>query len=291
MSKTVNLADLTALLVKIEEEREVRENAYSIAPSSIVPVRRSLRDLMDRYDIRDVIAGRRETSHGVYARRGTDVLVPPTTLEDPYSSVSRFPWPTWATYGGIGRQLNANVVLAGVAVPEETETERNLRLERKEAEKRRIESFDDLIDNVGAAPSAKLENPYPASARSPDYMHTITAWRGWDSDGCVLQSLGNKEEWRPRMSIPADCACSTHPAPDLHCRCGYWSFKRPELMKKALHNYIEDVAVVGSVEIWGRVIECENGWRSEFAYPKELWLLKPGLESLSWTYGVPVRRL
>jgi len=32
-------------------------------------------------------------------------------------------------------------------------------------------------------------------------------------------------------------------------------------------------------------------YRSEFAYPKELWLLKPGLEFLSWTYGVPVRML
>lgn len=61
-------------------------------------------------------------------------------------------------------------------------------------------------------------------------------------------------------------------------------------MKKALHAYQSLVMVVGSVEIWGKVIECENGYRSEFSYPKELWLLRPGLESLSWTYGVPVRK-
>ena len=50
--------------------------------------------------------------------------------------------------------------------------------------------------------------------------------------------------------------------------------------------------VVGTVEIWGRVIECENGFRSEFAYPKELWLLSEDddLSKLSWTYGVPVRK-
>jgi len=34
-----------------------------------------------------------------------------------------------------------------------------------------------------------------------------------------------------------------------------------------------------------------NGFRSEYSYPKELWLLNEGLESLSWTYGVPVRKL
>jgi hypothetical protein len=58
-----------------------------------------------------------------------------------------------------------------------------------------------------------------------------------------------------------------------------------------MEHYATSVDVIGEVEIWGRVIECENGWRSEYAYPKELWLLGEGLESLSWKYGVPVRRL
>jgi hypothetical protein len=56
-------------------------------------------------------------------------------------------------------------------------------------------------------------------------------------------------------------------------------------------EYVDSVDVVGTVEIWGRVIECRNGFRSEYAYPKELWLLRDGLEHLSWTYGVPVRKL
>jgi hypothetical protein len=43
------------------------------------------------------------------------------------------------------------------------------------------------------------------------------------------------------------------------------------------------------VSLWGRVVETENGYRAEHAYPSELWLLDDSLEELGMVYDVPVR--
>lgn len=153
-----------------------------------------------------------------------------------------------------------------------------------------------------AAKIAELARIEPAKIafvpRVPDYTQTLTGWRAWKVHNEKLYSLGMSQYWEPRVAKEAFCAyeggyeteSATHPSPARDCSCGYWSFSSMDILMDALKAY-SGVAVVGSIEIWGRVIECENGYRSQFAYPKELWLLKPDLEYLSWTYGVPVRTL
>jgi hypothetical protein len=136
----------------------------------------------------------------------------------------------------------------------------------------------------------KAAEPVKIGKRMPDYCHTITAYRGWAVKNEQLTALGQSDIWKPKTAKPAKCSSQgkAHRAPSKECSCGYWSFRTMDLLTEALRNYRE-VTVVGAVEIWGRVIECDNGYRSEFAYPQELWLLKPDMEYLSWTYGVPVR--
>ena len=57
-------------------------------------------------------------------------------------------------------------------------------------------------------------------------------------------------------------------------------------------------AVVGRVKMWGKVIPGEHGWRAQYAYPAELFIVKslignlvnrhlPLYEDLQ-NYGVPV---
>lgn len=134
--------------------------------------------------------------------------------------------------------------------------------------------------------------PVKITRRSPDFCQTITAWRGWGIKNEKLQALGQEAAWKPKEAKPAKCTQSkSHRAPSRECNCGYWSFKSLDLLTEALKGYTTSVAVLGQVEIWGRVIDCENGFRSEFAYPKELWLLKQDLEYLSCSYGVPVRSI
>lgn len=147
------------------------------------------------------------------------------------------------------------------------------------------------IAQAGEEQPVKIEDPEPPKpAPSPDYIGTLTAWRGWSVNDGILTALGTDYDWAPKRAARAKCEHHSHPAPQMQCSCGFWSFKTLDLLVEALRNYTSDTLVVGTVEIWGRVVECQNGFRSEFAYPKELWLLKGGMESLSWTYGVPVRQ-
>jgi len=147
--------------------------------------------------------------------------------------------------------------------------------------------LNENIAKLKDAEAVKLSKPMP------DHIATLTAYRAWRATSQGLVPLGRSiNNWLPKRAERATCCrVASHRAPVRDCECGYWSFKSMDLLQKALPDYANNVAVVGSVEIWGRVIECENGFRSEFAYPKELWLVKPGLEFLSWEYGVPVRMI
>jgi hypothetical protein len=141
------------------------------------------------------------------------------------------------------------------------------------------------ISKLSGAEAGMVQKPMP------DYTHTLTAWRGWQIDSAKLSALGTDHEWEPKKAQQAICKNHEHPAPQKSCSCGFWSFKTLDLLTEALKSYSDHVTVIGTVEIWGRVIECENGFRSEFAYPKELWLFEENMEYLSWTYGVPIRRI
>ena len=139
--------------------------------------------------------------------------------------------------------------------------------------------------------------PIKLTGRVPDHYATLLGWRGWKVEGGKLVALGMTGVWEPKKAVRAVCTSralgtgSVHDAPDKGCKCGYWSFKSQERLHIALEGYANHVQVIGTIEHWGKVVECTNGFRSEYAYPKELWLLEDGLEHLSWEYGVPIRRI
>lgn len=133
-----------------------------------------------------------------------------------------------------------------------------------------------------------------------DYTQIITAWRAWavtPQDGrWLLSALGVGTIWEPHKPMTANCKTGPfalrreeHIAPKSDCSCGIWSFKSDDELLKRSEDY--RFKVFGQVSIWGRVIECEFGYRAQFAYPKELWLLDSSLEELGYTYGVPVRTI
>lgn len=237
----------------------------------IVPPKSPLDEKMDKYDI--FVQGNFSHNHGtsvfpIYGPKPDD-----KPFNSPmYSPLGGWGWPTYGNIGNIG-SFDEEHTTPPVESP-------HSRLKAK-------------LARMAAVEAVKIVDPAPSTlAVSPDYTHTITAWRGWAATNGMLESLGSNARWEPRRAPKANCfRCGDHAAPSLSCNCGYWSFKTRELLEAALDRYALDVEVVGQVEIWGRVIECENGWRSEYAYPKELWLLDEGMESVSWRYGVPVRRL
>jgi hypothetical protein len=152
------------------------------------------------------------------------------------------------------------------------------------------------IDALGAKiAQLKDSEAIKMTAPIPDYMGTITAWRGWQIRNGKLAPIGTSGIWEPKKANRAVCTKletgANHDAPSKKCTCGYWTFRTMETLQEALAGYAQKVQVIGTVDIWGKVIECTNGFRAEYAYPKELWLLDDELEHLSWTYGVPIRKL
>ena len=88
----------------------------------------------------------------------------------------------------------------------------------------------------------------------------IIGWRIWGLCNGLLHSMFVSHLWRPGVLERAVCNDSG-PA-----NLGYHAFKHRERAEREASRHIYDsLAIVGSVAMWGEVIEHEYGWRSEYA--------------------------
>lgn len=263
---------------------QVETHYPSTMPGVISPVdpgRRSALDvLMDKYDL--FVQGNFNHNHGtpefpIYGPRQDENVFMPIFWSTPAMA--------WSTYGSPNRM---NAVLTGIGIPE---PEVDPAPPKETAHDRLKNKINQLVGVQAIHLPDHTTSGAPAS--SPDYVHTLTGWRAWEVSGEMLEALGSQSRWEPRRAPQANCLSHNHAAPQMSCHCGYWSFKTRELLVEALDRYAATVDIIGQVEVWGRVVECENGWRSEYAYPKELWCLHQGEgeEKVAARYGVPVRRL
>jgi len=155
----------------------------------------------------------------------------------------------------------------------------------------------------------------------PDYAAPLIGWRTWtvveEGGGLTLRSVVYESRWPPRERLVAVCGrrshgrllarwrrVQPHEAPDDRCECGIYAACAPDLALSFLFRLglIRGVrsALIGRVALWGRVIECERGWRATFAYPTQLYVLRApasrrqrpdarGLARDLAVYGVPVQ--
>ena len=118
----------------------------------------------------------------------------------------------------------------------------------------------------------EVERPaHPATSREP-----IIAWRAWtltgraDATGLRLRPVaGRRLPWPPLR--PAQAACKNariHRAPDYACSCGLHGTRSADALRRT-----KNPTVLGTVALWGRVIEHDLGYRAEFAYPQRLRLV------------------
>jgi hypothetical protein len=129
--------------------------------------------------------------------------------------------------------------------------------------------------------------------------HRLTAYRVWAFDppakSPLLKSLHNATLWLPNEWTRADCSRklldpdSPHDPPAERCTCGIYAAKTlaiPVMMAGGLSHLL-----IGRVELAGKVIEHDLGYRAERARVVEL-LPKPGQESpaewIAGVYDIPV---
>jgi hypothetical protein len=119
------------------------------------------------------------------------------------------------------------------------------------------------------------------------YTEPIVGWRLWRIRRletlagqrpprlAAAGRLGIPKFWEPRMPTRAVCSSyrTSHEAPWPNCRCGIYGLRDRELAERALWKYSRGSTsnwALGRVSLWGRIVECEHGWRAEYAYPYDL---------------------
>ncbi len=146
--------------------------------------------------------------------------------------------------------------------------------------------------------------------RIPDSVDPIIGYRYWKVlfPGYLVDS--NKITlFEPRKRIKARCtglfwtvhsntslreAHTTEVVPVKGCYCGIHAYKT---LPKDRHGFPR---LYAKVALWGKVLEHEEGYRAQYAYPLEFWhnwVFDPFrcpeslLEGVEIRYGVRVRRL
>jgi hypothetical protein len=119
------------------------------------------------------------------------------------------------------------------------------------------------------------------------YAEPLIAWRAWrvrrlerlSQDQplrlAAIGRLGIPKFWEPRAATPASCSNyrTLHEAPWPSCKCGIYGFRGRDSAEHALVRYSHGGTegwAFGRVSLWGRIVECERGWRAQYAYPYDL---------------------
>lgn len=102
---------------------------------------------------------------------------------------------------------------------------------------------------------------------APDYIFSLVGYRAWQWDEIGLKSL-NRIPWHPGEPLAAKCNTQgCHDTPQSDCTCGIYASKTLHQLRRI--GYAQD-RIHGEVCLWGTVVEHEEGWRAQFAYPKSL---------------------
>ena len=137
--------------------------------------------------------------------------------------------------------------------------------------------------------------PDLAAVPAPDLAAAVVGWRVWaasqERDELVLRSVVYPSRWPAGERFEAVCGnrarfgvigrvlpIAAHEAPGEDCGCGIYAARTPDIALRYLGRLGlirgARAALIGQVSLWGRVIECESGWRASYAYPSCLFLLR-----------------
>ena len=113
----------------------------------------------------------------------------------------------------------------------------------------------------------------------PDGIEPIIGWRAWaltrtpDGRPELRPIIYSGERWPAGQAARAECPPHTrsgHRAPEANCTCGLYAVDGLDRLPAIMGR---DVTVIGSVSVWGTIVEHDSGFRAELAYPGRLRLV------------------
>ena len=130
------------------------------------------------------------------------------------------------------------------------------------------------------------------------YAEPVLGWRLWQvrrhGDEYRLESFTwHHVSWPPRRRLEARCPTHARDAPARGHECGIHAFKSRDLAELLLRRYtgvrrpyyegvthdVRRPIALGRVSLWGRILERDKGFRAEYAYPYDIFLIG-GSESI-----------
>lgn len=139
----------------------------------------------------------------------------------------------------------------------------------------------------------------------PDSFIPLEGWRlfNYDLDDHILRSLAITYGWESAEPERAKCISmnfltrdimfsTLHDSPNMTCSCGYYAFKDKEQaiyeckLTWDYHTKERTIPVVGRVEMWGKIIIHDGGYRAE--YIKLLGLAVPAFTTVE--HGISLHR-
>ena len=135
-------------------------------------------------------------------------------------------------------------------------------------------------------------HPSPWPSGVPLSIEPVIGWRTWSieltDDGVCLTSPMQDYEWQPMQSNRARCRSHFgRQLPNPGCGCGLYAVSQLGRLPAAVGAHLP-FAAVGSVAMWGRVIEHTAGYRGQLAYPDRIRLVC-GRCFVARRDGVPTR--
>ena len=126
---------------------------------------------------------------------------------------------------------------------------------------------------------------------SDTYIFPIVGYRVWVLRDGKLSSYAVDNFWTPKKANVAQCGGyervkfwgshkiqlgpkliphADYVAPLAECGCGFYAFKTLPYLREWLEHR-EPNLVIGEVYLWGKIVDCEYGYRAQYAYPKQFF--------------------
>jgi hypothetical protein len=128
-------------------------------------------------------------------------------------------------------------------------------------------------------------------------VEPILGWRLWhvrlhEGEYRLESFTWHHVSWPAGRRLEASCALHGHEAPVSGHECGIYAFRARELAEELLRRYtgirqrygpvpeeepppprLGRPVALGRVSLWGRVLVRERGYRAQYAYPYDLFLI------------------